>query len=87
MNQTRRRGRAAAIVAVIIAAASLTQASGGRKLAAALGSALPADMSATALRRHSTALRRHLKINPRDRLAAQLLNAVDTEIIIRANAT
>lgn len=77
--------RAAAVLAALLASAVLARvAGGGRKLAAALGSAPPAGMSAGSLRHCSTSLQRHLKRNPQDLLAAQLLNDVDAEIIRRS---
>lgn len=84
MKQVSFRGRTAAAVAVIVVSAALTRvAGGGRKLAAALESTPTAAQSALCLRHGSAALQRHLKHNPRDILAAQLLNDVDTEIIRR----
>lgn len=61
------------------------EAGGGRRLAAAL---CPGDQQARSsreLRSRSAALQLHLRHNPRDVLAADLLNETDAELIRRAH--
>ncbi|MCC3292365.1 hypothetical protein [Arthrobacter sp. zg-Y1110] len=85
MNKVSHTGRKAVTAAVLLISVALTrEAGGGRRLASALGSARPGDMTARNLRHRSAALQRHLKHNPRDVLAAGLLNDVETEIIRRS---
>lgn len=80
MNKTTTAVAAAALFAAVTLS---REAGGGRKLASALEWNRPGDLTFRSLRRSSAALQRHLKHNPRDLLAAQLLNDVDTEIVRR----
>ena len=83
MSSTQRQ--AAIVTATSIAAGSVVYtALACRRFAKALAGSSVESQSDRELRRRSAALQRHLKANPQDLFAGDLLNDIDTEIIARA---
>lgn len=79
------RAKAALIFAGVLATTALSrEAGGGRRLAAALGPGDQRARSSRELRSRSAALQLHLRQNPGDVMAADLLNDTETELIRRA---
>ena len=78
------RQAAIATTASIAAGSVIYAALACRRFARALAGSSVESQSDRELRRSSAALQRHLKANPEDRFAGDLLNNIDTEIIARA---
>ena len=73
----------AVFISVLVTAVLSREAGGGRRLAAALGPGDQKVRTVRELRSRSAALQLHLRQNPGDVLAAELLNETDTELIRR----